>query len=214
MDNDLEKVVKEKIKPLIEESTTRYLGVNIEKLSDDITAKLDRSSLIDLEVDTRLPYKEAKNKFKKSFLTKLLLLNLGNVSTVAKITGKNRRSIHRLIRRFGINIKKIKKELIRPYDMKLSAMSSIIGHVLDDYKSVLHPDRLDNMYANVSSLSEGILKEMPQPRMTFEEAQKEFEKRYFEKALKENSHNFAKTAKHIGLRYETLNRKLRKLNMI
>jgi len=214
MPEDLEIVIKDKIKPIIEESTEKHLGVNIDKLSEDITSKLGKTSLIDIEVDTRKSYKEAKNIFKKAFLTKLLLLNLGNVSEVARITGKNRRSIHRLIRRFNINVKKIKKELVRPYEVQLNTVSSIIEHVLDDYRTVVHPDRLKRMYVNVSHLSEDILKEMPEPRMSFKAAQIEFEKRYFIKALKENNHNITKTAKRIGLRSETLHRKLRILKII
>jgi DNA-binding NtrC family response regulator len=40
-----------------------------------------------------------------------------------------------------------------------------------------------------------------------------FEKQYFEKALKENKGNVSKTARKIGLRYETLHRKLKKLGL-
>jgi len=212
--DDLEIVLREKVKPLVDRATEENLGLNIDKLSDDITSKLKVPSLIELEVDTTLPYKAAKKIFKKAFLTKLLLLNLGNISEVARITGTNRRSIHRLIKIFHINIKKIKKELIRPYDMQLSTINLIIGNVLDDYKTIIHPDKLKVMYGKVSGLSEDILKELPSPKMTFSDAQIEFEKRYFTKALKENSHNLVKTAKTIGLRYETLQRKLRAINMI
>jgi len=211
---DLEIVIREKIKPIIDDSTEKHLGINIDKLSDDITSKLGRTSLIDIGIDTRLQYKEAKKRFKKAFLTKLLLLNLGNISEVARITGQNRRSIHRLIKIFNINVKKIKKELIKPYDIKLTAMNNIIEDVLDDYKSVIHPDRLAKMYVNVSHLSEDILKQMPQPKMTFKQAQVEFERRFFDRTLKENNFNVAKTAKRIGLRQETLYRKLRVLHMI
>ncbi len=211
---DLEIVLREKVKPLVDKATEENLGVSIDRLSEDITSKLTAPTLIELEVDTALPYKQAKRKFKKAFLTKLLLLNLGNISEVARITGSNRRSIHRLIKLLGINIKKIKRELIRPYDMQLSAINIIIGNVLDDYRTILHPDKLRAMYGKVSGISEDILRELPSPRMTFSEAQVEFEKRYFSRVLKENSHNIMKTAKKIGLRHETLQRKLRALKMI
>jgi len=214
MAEDLEIVIKQKIRPIIDEVTEKHMGVSIDKLSEDITSRLDRTALIDIEVDTRLPYKVAKRKFKKRFLTKLLLLNLGNISEVARITGKNRRSIHRLIRTLSINIKKIKKELIRPYDMRLESMSHMIENALHPYQSIVHPTRMETMYANIHNLSEDILKEMPQQTMSFEQAQLDFEHRYFIKTLNENNHNIAKTAKKIKLRYETLLRKLRSLHMI
>ena len=99
---DLELVLHQKVKPIVDEATLKHLGVSIDKLTDDITSKLSRTTLVDIEADTSLPYKEAKKKFKKAFLTKLLLLNLGNISEVARITGQNRRSIHRLIKVFSI----------------------------------------------------------------------------------------------------------------
>lgn len=209
---DLEVVLRKKIKPLIDESTEKHLGVSIDQLTVDITSRLS-SPLIDIEVDTSLPYKQAKAKFKKGFLTRLLLLNLGNVSEVARITGQNRRNIHRLIKQLNINVKKIKKELIRPYDIKIGAINSIIGSTLDEYKTIVHPTRLREMYQNVSNLSEGILKELPEQTVSFQKAQREFELRYFRQILRENS-NLMNAAKKIGLRYETLHRKLKALNLL
>jgi DNA-binding NtrC family response regulator len=40
-----------------------------------------------------------------------------------------------------------------------------------------------------------------------------FEVQYFKKALKENKDNISKTARKIGLRYETLHRKLKSLGL-
>lgn len=211
---DLEIVLKEKVKPLIDSETQKNLGVNIDQLSEDITSKLNKSTLIDIEIDIALPYKNSKKKFKRAFLTKLLLLHLGNISEVARVSGTNRRSIHRLIKVFHINVKKIKKELIRPYDMKINTLNNLIGHVLNDYKTIIHPQRLKKMYISVSNLSENILKELPEPKMTFTQAQKNFELRFFKQVLKDNNNNITKTAKKIGLRYETLQRKLKAIDML
>jgi len=214
MTEDLENVLKERVKSLVDEATHRFFGVSAQRLSDDITAKLTESPLIEIEVDTHLGYKKAKNEFKKAFLTKLLLLHYGNISEVARITGKNRRSMHRLIRRFNINVKKIKKELIRPYDIKKSDVSAAIDVVLDNYRGELKADELGMIYQNMDVLSNEILQELPQPTLTFEAAQIEFEKRFFSRVLKENNHSISKSARRIGLRQETLHRKLKKLNMI
>jgi len=211
---DLERVIVDEVKPLVDEATQKFIGVNIGKLSDDITSKLNRSSLMDIEIDTTLNYRQARKKFRRAFLTKLLLLNYGNISEVAKKTGKSRRSIHRMIKTLHINVRKIKRELLRPYEIRLSRINTIIGTVLDQYKTVVHPDRLRDMYHNVSSLSEDILKRLPHPDMTFKEAETEFEQRYFKSMLAENDKNISRTARKIGLRYETLQRKLKALGMV
>ncbi len=211
---DLEIVLKTRVRPIVDEATERFLGINIGRLSDDITSKLNRSSLLDISVNTSLGYKAAKKQFKKAFLTKILLLSLGNISEVAKITGKNRRSIHRMINEFSINIKKIKKELIRPYDIRVSTMNTIIENVLADYKTIIHPDKLRQLYLNVSTISGDIIREIPQPMMTFKEAETVFDRRYLKSALAENDYNVSKTARKIELRYETLYRKLRRIGLL
>ena len=50
--------------------------------------------------------------------------------------------------------------------------------------------------------------------MTFKQAEQEFEKSYINKALEENNSNISQTARKIGLRFETLHRKIRKLGII
>ncbi len=211
MPEDLEVVIREKIRPAVD-ATLEQIG-SLEKFATDLAARLDDTCLVDINVDTRLGYRDAKRKFKKQFLRKLLLLHYGNVSEVARVTGKNRRSIHRLIRKFAINIRKIKKELIRPYDIELNAVSSAVEHVLQDYRGQSSYPFL-KLYADIPAISGNILDTLPRPTLSFEAAQKNFETRYFKKALKENSHSVLKTAKRIGLRQETLYRKLRSLSII
>ena len=65
--DDLEKVIKLRVKPIVDEATERHLGLSIDKLTDDITSKLGKTTLVDIEADTSLPYKEAKKKFKKQY---------------------------------------------------------------------------------------------------------------------------------------------------
>ena len=63
----------------------------------------------------------------------------------------------------------------------------------------------------MDKLSSDIVKKLPAVEMSWDDAEVEFEKKYLEKALAENKGNISKTAKAIGLRYETLHRKLKKL---
>jgi len=211
-EENIDELLDEKIKPLIKEATTKLLGVTVDELTEDITAKLSRSPLLEFPIDTSLKFKEAKKRFKRAYLEKMLQVHLGNISEVARYADIDRRSIHRLIKSLKISITKIKKDLIKPYDIKRSAVSHAIEGVLDLYKGVLHPKKLKSMYQGVTELSDNLLKELPEQRMTLKEAEEEFEKSYFKKALKENN-NISKTAKKIGLRYETLHRKIKPLNL-
>ena len=209
-----EPTIEEKIKPIVKEATHKFLGVNIDELTDDITSKLTQSSLIDLEIDTSIPFKEAKKQFKRDYLEKMLKLHLGNISEVAKLTHVNRRSLHRLINEFDIDVNKIKKEMKKPYDMKVTAVGHVIEETLDTYKAVIHPEKLEAAYEGVPEISGDILKELPEKNTSMKDAEEEFERRYLQKALIEHSHNISQTAKAIGLRFETLHRKLKSLKMI
>mgnify|MGYP003972152763 CR=1 FL=1 len=148
---DLEIVLDKKVKPLIKDATTKFLGVGIEKLNEDITSTLSRSSFGDIKVDYSSDYKKAKKQYKKDFLSRILVLNLGNISEAAKLLGLDRRTLHRMVKEFNIDVNKIKPELLRPYPIKVSALSGAIEEVLDDLQANnLSPDELlvDTAYAS------------------------------------------------------------------
>lgn len=210
---DLELVLDKKVKPLIKDATTKFLGVSIDKLNEDITSTLSRSSFGDIKVSYSLGYKKAKKQYKKDFLSRILILNLGNISEAAKLLKVDRRTLHRLITEFGIDVNKIKSELLRPYPIKVSALSGAIEEVLNDYRTVLHPKKLEEMYKNVHTLSEDILKDLPETKTTMKEAEELFEKDYFKYHLRKHEHNISKAAKSIGIRFETLHRKMKKLGV-
>lgn len=210
-ENDLELVIREKIRPMLDKATENLIGAGINKLTDDITSKIDGAHILDIDIDFEAGYRQAKNKFRKSYLTRLLLLNLGNISEAAKIAGMDRRSLHRMISGLGIDVQKIKKKLLKPYYLKVGAVSHIIEDVLGNYKRVIHPDKLKNIYSNVESISENIVKELPELNISLKDAEKEFEKAFFGRALEKENGNKAKAAKRIGLRYETLHRKMKAL---
>lgn len=202
---DVEHIVSDAMKPVI--------GASISELSKDISAKLEKSPLIDFDIDTKLRFKQAKRKFKQQFLSRLLRTTYGNISEVAKRAGVDRRSIHRIVKDAGIDVRKMRVEMLRPYEVKQKAIGNIIGDVLESYKTVLHPEKIAAAYRNVDSISKDILEELPEKPITLKQAEELFEKEYLKKALEENSHSMTKTAKKIGLRYETLLRKLKSLNL-
>lgn len=209
----LERVLKEKIEPLIDEAMHRYLGITISEMSEEISDRIEKNPLLSYEINTAVSFKAAKKLFKKEFVTRMLHAHFGNVAEVARITGLDRRSIHRTVKEFRIKVKTIRKEMEQVSYTRREAVDSILKTTLDQYRKIIRPSRLETMYRNVEKLSEDIIRELPSVDMTWKQAEDEFEKAYLRKALEESKWNIAKTAKKIKLRYETLHRKIRKLGI-
>jgi len=213
MTENLEKVVKEKVEPLVDEAMHRYLGITISEIKGDISDRIGKSPLLSYEINTSVSFKVAKKLFKKDFITRMLHSHRGNIGVVAGFTGLDRRSIYRAIKEFGIDVKKIKSEAIRRDHYRRAAVDHILKDTLDDYKTILKADKLKKMYKGVGKLSSDIVKELPVIEMTWKEAEREFEKAYISKILKDFGGNISKTAKKMNLRYETLHRKIKKLGL-
>lgn len=202
---DVEHIVDDAIKPV--------LGVSIDELNKDISEKLEKSPLASFDIDIKIKFKTAKKKFKQQFLSRLLRVSYGNISEVAKKAGVDRRSIHRIVKDAGIDVSRMRDEMIKPYQVRQKAVGNIIENVLENYKAVIHPERIAEVYKNVDSVSKEILDELPEKRITLKKAEEDFEREYLLKALSANEGNITKTAKKIGLRYETLLRKLKSLGL-
>jgi DNA-binding NtrC family response regulator len=209
----IDAVLEKKIKQLVDESSSRYLGVSIDRLSDDLTAKITKAGLVDIEIDGNKSYREAKREFRRALITRMLLLRLGNISEVAKDLDVDRRTIHRLISELGIDVAKIKKELARPYDIRLDDMNTRIEDVLDRYKEIIHPTKLETMYRNVSELSDSILRELPVVAESLKKSEDDFERAYLKRLLDDNRGKSSSTARRIGIRHETLIRKAKELGL-
>lgn len=211
---DLEKVIKEQINPIIDEAMQRYIGATIKELRKDITDKITTKPFFDFDIDPSMDFKTAKKLFKKYYLEKLLRTYYGEVSLVARICDIDRRTIHRMIKEFKIKVGKFRKSMLNPEYVKQKEVSSLIGTVLEDYKEVIHPDKIKKMYRKIPALSSEILKELQIEHMSMQEAEEIFEKEFITKALARHKNNITKTAKAIGLRYETLHRKIKKLKIV
>ncbi len=211
MRRKLEEVVEEKIEPLLDEAMKKFLGVRISEIKGDISDKIMRSPLLGLPIAYHLPYKEAKAQFKQAFLRQLLKTHHGNISEVARISGTNRRHVHRLVN--VDEAKKIRKELPKPYYLKQQEVEHIIDEVLDDYKNTIHEEKVEQMYEGMHAISKDIVDTLPEEEMSLKDAEKEFDEKYLLHALQKHHFNTKETAKAIGLRYETLLRKMKKLEL-
>ncbi|MFC1722802.1 helix-turn-helix domain-containing protein [Nanoarchaeota archaeon] len=206
-------MTKKDVEGIVSDAMHKALGVSISELSKDISAKLEKSPLLDYTVDTKVKFKQAKKKFKQEFLRRLLRVSYGNISEVAKRAGVDRRSIHRIVKDAGINVGKIREEMIKPYEVKQKAVGHIVEDVLEKYKTVIHPAKVREVYGKVGDVSKDILDELPEQRLTLKKAEEEFEREYLKRALEECGGNATKCAKKVGLRYETLLRKLKALGI-
>lgn len=208
--NELERIVQTKIKPLIDDAMHKNLGITVTELESDISDRI-KHGILDF-VDTSILFKQAKRQFKHQYIARLLQLHTGNVEDVAKAAGVDRRSIHRFVAQMRLEVKKLRESPIRNY-VKEAAVQSIIQGALENYRSALNPIKYQAMYAQAPQLSKNIVDSLPEVPKTLAQAEAEFEKQYLQKALKENNNNISKTARKIGLRFETLHRKLKSLGI-
>lgn len=208
---DLEEAIKEKVLPLLEETMEKSWGVTIPKIEQDISDKLAKPGL-NFYVASGTSFDKAKKKFKQEFLKRELQQHEGNVSQLAKMLGVDRRSIHRAVKAFDIDVKVYRAGFdIENYQEKVVDLT--IRNALEQYKEIIQPSKLENMYRALPELSKNIAKVLPQEIMTWKEAEREFERQLFEQVLEENNWKVSETAKKLKIRIETLQRKMKKLGL-
>ncbi|MBS3127374.1 hypothetical protein J4228_04380 [Candidatus Woesearchaeota archaeon] len=209
---DLEAALKEKVSPLLEQIMEKNLGFTIPKLESDITDTLRHPSL-NIYVPFDLSFREAKKTFKKEFLKRELRLHLGNVSEVATFLGLDRRSLHRAIKELHLNVEQVRHQRESREDSQQEVITRTIFSTLEKYEKILHPEKMEKMYEEVTTLSRNIAKLIPHESMTWKEAEREFEKQFLSHALEKSKGNVARAAAEIDLRTETLHRKIKKLRL-
>lgn len=211
MKTELEGVIDGKIKPLVESAVQKYLGIRVANIESDISDQLKKSTLLDVPIDTKIPYKQAKKAFKRAYLMRLLAQHLGNISTAADAAGVDRRSIHRLVLSLRVPTTKF-RENAEPTYIRKTAVQGIITSVLEQYRPALNPTRYKALATQTTSLSEDIVKELPEQHLTMDEAESAFENAYFTQLMKDSS-TIARASRIAGIRYEVLHRKLKTLGV-
>lgn len=210
---DLEEVIKSKVKPILDKAMHRCLGITVAEINSDITDKILKSPLFLLDVDQSLPLRQARDCFRKYYLTKVLRLHFGNISEAAKTCGLERRSLHRLINKLNIDVESFRREMLKESYVNISDVQSIISGTLNNYKSVIQPEKLKVMHEYVPKLSEEIRLNLPESVMQLKDAEHIFEKEFIQHSLEQANFSISKAAKALGLRYETLHRKIKLLGI-
>ncbi len=211
MNSELESAVDLKVKPIVGGAMQKFLGVKVANIETDISDQLKSSAFLDVSVNTKLPFKQAKKAFKRAYLMKLLQQHLGNISTAADVAGIDRRSIHRLV--LSLKVPTIKfREDAQPAYARQAVVQGIVQGVLEAYKSALNPVKYKALSAQTGAISEDIVKELPESYSTMKEAENAFEKLYLSQLMKECK-TISQAAKAAKLRYEVLHRKLKALGI-
>lgn len=210
MNAELESVIDVKIKPLVQAYQQKYLGIRVADIEADITDQLKRSALLDIPIDAKMPYRQAKKAFKRAYLVRLLKQHLGNISTAADVAGIDRRSIHRLV--LSLRLPTNLRENAQPVYSRQTAVKGIVEDVLASYKAALSPIKYNAFSRQSEALSGEIVKELPESHLTLKEAEKAFEREYFGQLLAQSA-SIAEAAKKAKLRYEVLHRKLKMLGL-
>lgn len=206
----IEETLKEKVSPLLEETIEKNLGVSFPQLESDITDQL-MSAPFDMYIPEHLDFKQAKKHFKTEFLKRELQLHFGNISQVAKVLGMDRRTIHRAMKSLHIE----RSLLERNYDVRSyyrNLVDKTIRSTLDQYKEILHPIKMERMYEEVPRLSRSIVPFVQHKEVHWKEAEREFEKQFFQRRVQKHNGNVAQAAREIRIRPETLYRKIKKLS--
>lgn len=209
---DLEETLKEKVSPLLEKSMEKTLGISIPRLSSDITDKLKNSPFM-IYIPSGLNFSQAKKHFKKEFFKRELRIHLGNVSLLAKELRIDRRSVHRLVKEFSVDIHKLRHDLENMNLNYEDFIKEAISSTLKQYEEIIQPKKILAMYENVPDLSRNIAKFLPHPTVSWKDIEQEFERHFLSGSLQENDWNVNEAAKKIGIRAETLHRKIRNLGL-
>ncbi len=197
---------KQEIKPFVETAMHEFLGVKIEEVNDDISSKLIEGRL-EYPITVSIPFKQAKEQFKRHYLIRLLMLTKGNISEASKIAGVERRHFHRLINQFRIDAEQFRSPIYVYEKNDDKYVKEVISDVLKKYEITKEKsDYVDEKTTKCLS------KRVEEPRLSLKEALDLFEKEYFQTALKEFK-SLSNTARSLKIRYETLIKKIKKLNL-
>jgi transcriptional regulator with PAS, ATPase and Fis domain len=104
----------------------------------------------------------------------------------------------------------MRKEKVEQEDVEY--INKNIKSAIDQYKGLIQEEKIERMYQDLPELSKNIAKNIPHQELTWKQAETVFEKEYIKHHLKK-SKNIKELASKIGLRPETVSRKIGKLRL-
>ncbi|MFP4656008.1 MAG: helix-turn-helix domain-containing protein [Candidatus Woesearchaeota archaeon] len=192
---------------IIEDIFHKYLGVTIKELSQDITKKIDEP-LIESIVKEERDMKKAKEIFLHHYIIRHLESHHGNVKSASKEAGVNRRTLHRMISRFNIETSFMRGR--RKETAYETQIHDAIERSLNKYEEIIHPNKFDAIYNRITDITKDIANNTDSSsRMSLKDAEDTFLADFISKAIERNHGNLSRAARELGIRYETLHRKMK-----
>lgn len=195
----------EEIKPVLDNALQQFLGVKIDTISNEVLEKLSQNKLhIDFNDEWTLD--EAKNNFKKEYLILLLREFNGNISKASTISGIDRRTIHRLILQFNIDVDEYRN---LPYEFSKTKVDNyikfVVGDVLKHY--ALTEQKSDAVY---DLPTDELVEKVKKPFPTMDDAYEDYEKKFLGAVILKHDKILKDVCKQLNIARETLSRKLSK----
>jgi transcriptional regulator with PAS, ATPase and Fis domain len=207
---NLEDTIIERVRPFIAQNMEKTWGFAIPKLEEDITSKLAKEQST-IPIRFSLNYSDALQEYKKEFFRRELQKHQ-NISLLANLLGVSRRSIHRSIKELGIIVPKKSKQEQKDY-FKAQAVYKTLREALMEYRSLFKAEKMDALYETLPNLSKTIAHQLPdQKASTWKSAKHDFEIRYLRHHISLGD-KLKDVAKKIGIRAESLSRKLKVLGL-
>lgn len=199
---------KEEIKPVVEKAIDEFLGVQVPTITEDISDRLLGGGL-DFDIDLNVPFKDAREEFKKQYLIQLLQQVNGNISEAARISGLDRRTLHRLIKQYSLSIEQARQA---PYQFRDEKKDNYVKRVVEE--TLQEYDIVSDKYKNIDeNTTKKISRAVAQITMSIDIAIALFERAYLEHALQKWK-TTKEAASNIGLRYETVHKKAKELKLL
>ncbi|MEK6940163.1 MAG: helix-turn-helix domain-containing protein [Nanoarchaeota archaeon] len=211
--HNLEETIKGKVALLLEETIGKSWGIYVPQVQSDLTDKLQTTLPAKCYIPKASSFQEAKKIFRSEFLKNQLHLHGGNVSQLAKFVSLDRRSVHRAFKSLGFEIGDVRRELQHRNSYQEKMIDQTIRFALEEYKDIIHPQKMEKMYQEVPALSRNLAKILPHNHLTWKQAEGEFEQQFLSQALQEHGWKITKTARGLKIQPETLHRKITTLGL-
>lgn len=196
----------EKIKPALDKALESFMGLKIESISDEIIKKLKENKL-NVEFQDSWTLEQAKLNFKKNYLMEILREVNGNITKASVISGIDRRTIHRLITSFNIDVDGFRN---LPYQFSKTKIDNYIKFVVSDVLKQYNLTKELSDDVQYKLQTKELVEVIKKPFPTMDEAYEEYEKQFLIAVIAKNNKILKDACKQLHIARETLSRKISK----
>ena len=214
LETDLEKKTfsSEDLSQLISDEMKKRLGITIEELNRAILKTLDSGLMLGGFDVTKDSFKKAEKTFLKTFLTFLAVRHYGNVSAIARASGKDRKTILILAKKVGVNFDSFRQDMMNPLDYLKKQVKQNIEVNFRNYEAFLSKDLASNFQKGIPDITDTLVSSFDMESLTLDAARDIFEKSFLQETMIVFK-DVKTAAKAIGMNERTLYHKLQKYGL-